>query len=160
MVGERIRRAQVEPADGADVLLELGGRRTFDRPVAAVMDAWGELIGDQALIRHEEELDGEGAGHAHHHGQPLADGEGPFGDLGVERRRREALDQDPLVMPVACERERRDPPDGAAGDDIDTSDAKASSVSTSSGSPGRRPRRSMAPSMSDGSFRRSWPRPS
>ncbi len=85
--------------------------------MAAVVDPRRQFVGDQTLVGHEEQLDGQRPGDAHHHGQALADGRGTFGDLGIERCRREALDEDPLVVPVAREWERRDAPDRAPRDD-------------------------------------------
>jgi len=50
---------QGQPADRANVLLELARCGALDRPVAAVMDARGKLVDDQRAVREQEHLDGQ-----------------------------------------------------------------------------------------------------
>ena len=58
-------RAERQPADRPDVLLELARRRALDRPVAAVVDARRELVDDERAVAHQEQLDGQRADEAH-----------------------------------------------------------------------------------------------
>ncbi len=60
-VAARLRGAERQIEDGAQVILELAGDRALDGPVAGVMHARRHLVGDQPAALHEE-LDGEDAG--------------------------------------------------------------------------------------------------
>src|SRR5262249_51986762 len=57
----RARRAEGQTQYGPQVVLELAGFRTFDGPVAGVVDARRHLVGDELAGAHEE-LDGENSG--------------------------------------------------------------------------------------------------
>ena len=56
--------AERQVEHGAQVLLELAGRRSVHRPVAAVVRAHGELVDEEAVVGRLEQLDGEHAGDA------------------------------------------------------------------------------------------------
>ena len=109
--------AQRQPEDRARLLLELGRRRALDRPVARVVDPRRELVDHQPAAAQLEQLDGQ---------QPdeVEAAREPLGDLGgverlerIDRRRRDALGQDPGVVDVARRREGAGPPVAVAGED-------------------------------------------
>ena len=102
-----VRRPERQAADRPDVLLELGGRRALDRPVAAVVDARRELVDDEPAVGHEEQLDGQRAGQAHRHAPAARRARSPGRRRPGRRRRRDALDEDARVVDVAGERVRR-----------------------------------------------------
>jgi hypothetical protein len=117
---ERRRRAESETADRPDVLLELRCRGALDRPMAAVVDPWGELVDDEAAIRHQEQLHGQGADEVHRHGQPLPELGGTRGDLGRDCSGRHGFGEDARVVQVAGQRERGgDAVEAACHDDRD-----------------------------------------
>ena len=113
---ERLRRPEIEATDRPDVLLELGGGRALDRPVAAVVDARRELVDDEPAVRHQEQLGGQRAGHADRHRQPLGQRDRPVGDVRVDAGRGDALDEDARVVAVAGERVRGHAAERAARD--------------------------------------------
>ena len=57
---DRVRRAERQTHDGAQMVLELTGERAFDGPVAGVVDARRHFVGEQAAILFEK-FDGEDA---------------------------------------------------------------------------------------------------
>ena len=91
---DRVGRAEPEAADGADVLLELRGRGTLDRPVAAVVDPRGQLVDDERAVAQEEQLRGQRAGQVHRVGQAVADVDGTRGDGFGDRCGRHGFEQD------------------------------------------------------------------
>ena len=115
--GQGRRRTEREAADRADVLFELRCGGTFDRPVAAVVDTRSELVDHELAVRHQEQLGRERPGHAHRDGQPLPEVSGTVGDLGGDRRGRHGFRQDPRVVGVPRQRERRRSAVDAAGHD-------------------------------------------
>ena len=72
----RLDRAQRQPGDRPDVLLELAGRGALDRPVAAVVDARRQLVHDERAIPEQEQLDGQRPARGRAARQPAAEGLG------------------------------------------------------------------------------------
>ena len=154
----RRRRTQRQPADRADVLLELGGQRALDRPVARVVDPRRELVDDERWsgITNSSTVSSPttSSPRASRPAMPIASP----GDDRADRRRRDRLDQHAAVVDVARDREGHGPPVAIARDDHRDLRLEASSRSSEQRPLGRRRRAPPRPRpRPPGSAIRTWP---
>ena len=101
-------RPEPQPADRPDVLLELGRRGALDRPVARVVDAWRQLVDDQRLVGHQEQLHGQGALEVHRRRERGPDRGRVLRHPGRSRGGHARSGEDAGVMHVPPDREGRD----------------------------------------------------